>query len=175
MKRRIALWLSVVVVVLVCVVPAAANTKQTTVVSLHFTQLAPLLTPACGFPVYETFDGSFKIEDYYDNSGTLLKQIITNFGGHFSLVATNPATGKNVFLQATGFNEIITFNPDGSVATDSLTGIPIHWIAPGVGTLMMSVGRLVMDGDGNVIFEAGQHVDFDAVGAADVCAYLADP
>jgi hypothetical protein len=175
MRRKLMLWLGLVVVVAAFATPAGANTKQTTVVTLNFTQLAPLLTGACGFPIFETFDASFKIAGFFDNGGTLQKEIITNFGGHFSLVATNPATGKTVFFQATGFTEIVTFNADGSVATDSLNGIVAHWVAPGVGTLLISVGRLVLDANGNVIFEAGPHVSFAPGGAPEVCAFLAEP
>src|SRR3954451_10491422 len=65
MRRKLMLWLGLVVVVAAFATPAGANTKQTTVVNLNFTQLAPLLTGACGFPIFETFDASFKIAGFF--------------------------------------------------------------------------------------------------------------
>jgi hypothetical protein len=65
------------------------------VVTDHVTVPFGDATDACGFPVDARIDGSFKVTDYFDNSGTLLKEIVNNFGGPFTITAVNPANGKS--------------------------------------------------------------------------------
>lgn len=167
--RRVALLLSILALPLAVTATAAANTTQTEVVTVH--QTDPF--PACSFPLELRVDGSFKVTSYFDNSGTLLKGIVTNFRGPLTLTATNPANGKSTTTQSQTFVDFVTFNPDGSVASESLNGLIYNFVAPGLGTILHSTGRLVF-ANGTLIFEAGPHAFIDQNTAA-FCNYMADP
>jgi len=172
--RKLALLLSIIALPLAFTATAAANTIQRQVVTVHETDLFGDATDACGFPVDARVDGSFKIFDYFDNSGTLLKEIVNNFGGTFTITAFNPANGKSTTTQSETVVQITTFNPDGSVASTSQNGIIFNFVAPGLGTILQMTGRLVFDSNGELVFEAGQF-DFINGNTAAFCSYLADP
>jgi hypothetical protein len=61
------------------------------------------------------------------------------------------------------------------VASESLNGLLSNFVAPGVGSLLLTTGRLVFDGNGNLIFEAGLHALLDPNPWSRFCDYLADP
>ena len=172
--RKLALLLSIIALPLAFTATAAANTTQRQVVTVHETDLFGDATDACGFPVDARVDGSFKIFDYFDNSGTLLKEIVNNFGGTFTITAFNPANGKSTTTQSETVVQITTFNPDGSVASTSNNGLIYNFVAPGLGTILQMTGRLVFDSNGELVFEAGQF-DFINGNTAAFCSYLADP
>jgi hypothetical protein len=123
--RGLALLLIIIAVPLAVAGTAAANSTQTTVVTIHDTSDFGEATEACGFPVDLRVDGSFKITDYFDNSGTLFKEIITIFRVSSTATAINPANGKSTTTQSQSFVTIVQFNPDGSVASASNSG-PIY-------------------------------------------------
>jgi hypothetical protein len=151
---------------------AAANSTQSVIVTEHETDPFGAATNACGFPIDLRTDGSFEITDYYDNNGTLLKEIDHPYGGPFTLTAINPANGRSTTTQAQTFVEITYFNPDGSVASYSDNGLIYQFIVPGLGTILHATGRLVLDADFNLIFEAGPHAFRDHDTAA-FCSYMA--
>jgi len=171
--RRLALLLSIIALPLVLTATAAANTTQTQVVTIHDTFPFGDATDACGFAVNVRIDGSFKVTDYFDNSGTLLKEIVNNFGGPFTLTAINPANGKSTTTQSQTVVAINTFNPDGSLASTSNSGLIYNFVVPGLGTILQMTGRLVFVND-DIVFEAGQF-DFINGNTAAFCSYLADP
>jgi hypothetical protein len=171
--RKLALLLSIIALPLALTATAAANTTQTTVVTIHDTFDFGDATDACGFPVDLRVDGSFKITDYFDNSGTLFKEIVNNFGGPFTLTAINPANGKSTTTRSQTVVAITKFNPDGSVASSSSSGLTYNFVVPGLGTILQSTGRLVFDSNFDVVFQAGPH-DFDDGNSAAFCNYLAD-
>jgi hypothetical protein len=172
--RGLALLLIIIAVPLAVAGTAAANSTQTTVVTIHDTSDFGEATEACGFPVDLRVDGSFKITDYFDNSGTLFKEIITIFRGPSTATAINPANGKSTTTQSQSFVTIVQFNPDGSVASASNSGPIYNFVVPGLGTILQSTGRLVFDSNSDIVFEAGPH-DFDDGNSAAFCNYLADP
>lgn len=181
MLRKVALILSISVVSLGLAGTASAASIERTVVSLHGTQFAPFFSDACGFPIYESFDGSFIVTSHFDNNGTLQKIIITPTGGNFTITASNPATGKSVSATSSPLPETLTFNPDGSLASDSFHGLAANFVVPGVGPMLINTGRAVLDGNGNLVFDAGQvalipgHGIVDQAAFTDFCNYLADP
>src|SRR5262249_56921987 len=118
-------------------------------------------------------DGSFKVTDYFDNSGTLLKEIVNNFGGPFTLTAINPANGKSTTTQSQTVVAINTFNPDGSLASTSNSGLIYNFVVPGLGTILQMTGRLVFVND-DIVFEAGPF-DFINRNTPPFCSFLADP
>jgi hypothetical protein len=172
--RGLALLLIIIAVPLAVAGTAAANSTQTTVVTIHDTSDFGEATEACGFPVDLRVDGSFKITDYFDNSGTLFKEIITIFRVSSTATAINPANGKSTTTQSQSFVTIVQFNPDGSVASASNSGPIYNFVVPGLGTILQSTGRLVFDSNSDIVFEAGPH-DFDDGNSAAFCNYLADP
>jgi len=172
--HRLALLLSIIALPLAVTATAAANTRQTQIVTVHETQPFVPATNACGFPVDLREDGSFEVTDFYDNSGTLFKEIVHNFGGPFTVTATNPANGKSVTTRSETFVSITTFNPDGSVASSSDSGLIFNFVVPGLGTILQAIGRRVFDANGDLIFIAGPH-DFHDQNTAAFCSYMADP
>lgn len=171
--RKLALLLSIIALPLALTATAAANTTQTEVVTIHDAFDFGEATEACGFPVDIRVDGSFKITDYFDNSGTLFKEIVTIFRGPFTVTAINPANGKSTTTQSQSFVSIVQFNPDGSVASASNSGPIYNFVVPGLGTILQSTGRLVFDSNSDIVFQAGPH-DFDDGSSAAFCNYLAD-
>ena len=170
--RKLALLLSIIALPLAVTATAGANTTQTDVITVHDTFLFGEATDACGFLVDIRVDGSFKIIDYFDNSGTLLKETVNNFSGPFTLAAINPTTEKSTTTQSQTFVSITTFNPDGSVSVSS-NALIYNFVAPGLGTILQSTGRLVFDSNFDLVFEAGPHA-FEDENTAAFCNYLAD-
>ena len=166
--RRLALLLSIIALPLALTATAVANTTQSQIVTIHQTDPFGDATAACGFPIDLRADGSFEITDYFDNSGTLFKEIDHPFGGPFTLTAINPANGKSTTTQSQTFVQITKFNPDGSIASVSVNGLVYNFVVPGLGTILHSTGRLVFDANGNLVFEAGPHA-FRDQNTADFC------
>jgi hypothetical protein len=81
--HRLALLLSVIALPLAVTATAAANSTQSQIVTFHETNPFVGATNACGFPIDLRTDGSFEITDYFDNSGTLFKEILHNHGRSF--------------------------------------------------------------------------------------------
>lgn len=171
--RRLLFWGGLALAVLALAPTAAANTTQTEVVTSHDTFEFGEATEACGFPVDIRVDGSFKVTDYFDNSGTPLKDIITTFGGPFTVTAINPANGKSTTTRSQSFVSITHFNPDGSVASASNSGPIYNFVVPGLGTILQSTGRLVFDSNFDIVFQAGPQ-DIENGNTAAFCNYLAD-
>jgi hypothetical protein len=171
---KLALLLIAVALPLAVTAMAAANSTQSQVVTEHQTDPFVAATNACGFPIDLRTDGSFEITHYYDNSGTLFKENVHNTGGPFTVTAVNPANGKSTTTESESEVIIRMFNPDGSLASERVTGVVYSFVVSGLGTILQGVGRLVFDGDGNLAFEAGPH-DFRDHNTEAFCSYMADP
>ena len=168
--RRLALLLSIIALPLAFTATAAANTVTRTVGSIDETELFGGATFFCGFDVYLHTEGSIQETDYFDNSGTLVRQIFTNVGGPIRLTVWNATNGKTA-TSTGGSGEVIVANPDGSyAASDALNGIIFNFVVPGSGTILLSAGRL----DFVTGFVAGPHAFRDQNTAA-FCNYLLDP
>jgi hypothetical protein len=172
--HRLALLLSVIALPLAVTATAAANSTQSQIVTFHETDPFIPATTACGFPIDLRIDGSFEITDYYDNSGTLFKEIIHNHGGPFTATAINPDNGKSTTTQSQTIVQITYFNADGSVASVSTSGLLFSFHVEGLGLILQATGRFVFDSNFNVVFEAGPH-DFHDQNTAAFCSYMADP
>jgi hypothetical protein len=169
--RRLALLLSIIAVPLALAPSAGANTIQTTVTQVDF-QVAD--TSMCGFQLDFRLVGTFKETFFFDQDGTLLKEIVTVTRGGVTATLTNPANGKIATTQSQAFQVIVTFNPDGSVKTITRNGPQSNFVLPGAGNIFADVGRVVFDADGNIVFEAGPH-EFLHGDVASLCAAMADP
>jgi hypothetical protein len=87
-KQVIPFAISIAWVALV-VLPAAANTQLKTVNHVDETYTE---TVACPFDISVHVSGSFKVVDYYDNTGFLYKTIATPGGGPFTVTSTAHGT-----------------------------------------------------------------------------------
>lgn len=102
---------------------------------------------ACGFPVTATITGTGRFQVFFDQSGNPVRvQVKENTSGTFS------ANGLSV-SQTSHTLSIINL----VTGTETDIGIIIHVSLPGGGTLYLDRGRLVVDANGNVVFEAGPH------------------
>lgn len=125
----------------------AAASTTTIVVNVNASETN---TEVCGFPLESHLEGSFKRTEFFDTSGTLVKVIETNTGGPFTVTVTNPANGKTATTQSQ--TRVL-------VATDTqrISGIVGNFVLPGTGTILMDVGTVVFDSNGNVLSIAGPH------------------
>jgi hypothetical protein len=145
--------------------PAAANTKVTTVIHDDETFVE---SGICPFHITFHQFGTFKAAEYFDNNGFNYKTIITvGPGGQFTITVT--AKGTTLTMQNQAAPVVITFNADGSRATETFHGPTFKFTLPGSGVVLLEAGRLMFDGDGNVVFEAGPHQLLDG----DVDAFCA--
>jgi hypothetical protein len=124
----------------------------------------------CGYELDFHIQGTFHVTDFFDTSGTLVKEI--SAGPTFYTV-TNPANGKTATMTQT-FNQTIVFNPDGSIKTMTWSGLVSNFVLPGVGTIVMEVGTVRFDAEGNIVFIRGPHQVL-AGDVAGFCNALADP
>jgi hypothetical protein len=146
MRRRIGLLVSLVVLLalgggLLGAAPAGATPPK------HFHQLPfnfsvrdDALSAACGFDVFDTFAGPIDVTLFYDQSGTLIREIDTVPTLTFSFTA--PSTGKSIGSAAPAVL-ITDYTGGGALGTPavaSLTGLQLM-LGPGV----MFTGRQVFD------------------------------
>jgi hypothetical protein len=160
------LWLPLIIVILAAMAlarPAAASTQVRTVIRIDDTAID---SEICGFDVTFHYLGSITFTDFYDNTGFLYKTIAKGRPGPFKVTAT--AKGTTLTQQNSAFDELITYNADGSVNTRTDNGPYNKFTAPGSGIVWLDTGRIVLDGDFNILFEAGprQNGDFSAFCAA---------
>jgi hypothetical protein len=143
--------------------PAAANMQVRTLIHVDDTGVDSEL---CGFDVTFHYLGQVTFSDFYDNSGFLYKTIAKGRPGPFRVTAT--ANGTTLTQQNSSFTEQITYNADGSVRTRTDNGPYNKFTAPGRGIVWLDTGRIVVDGDFNILFVSGprQNGDFDAFCAA---------
>jgi hypothetical protein len=114
-------------------------------------------TTMCGFELDWTVQGSFKDTFYYNTSGQLVKLIETPFGGPLTVTVTNPANGKTARTQSDALVTVATFNPDGSLIAVSHSGIDAHMVMRGAGPILVQVGTVAYDTQGNILRIGGPH------------------
>lgn len=170
---KLALLLIVLALPMTAAATAGANSTQSQIVTENETNPFVPATNACGYPIDLRTDGSFEITDYYDNSGTLLREIVHNHGGPFTVTAINPANMRSTTTQSQSVVEKTDFNPDGSIASDSFSGLSFNFHVAGLGNILQVTGRLVFDANG-LVFEAGPH-DFRDQNTDAFCSYMAGP
>ncbi len=135
---------------------SAGGAASTTTTVIHLNGTFPE-TDTCGFELDWHLQGAFKITDFFNMSGTLVKEIITNTDGAFTITVTNPTSRKSATTQSSATAVITAFNPDGSPNTMSINGVTFNFRSPGSGPLMVEVGSILMDANGNILRIAGVH------------------
>src|SRR6476469_3182104 len=147
------------VVILAAITSAPAAAANTQVRNVFHIDDAAVDSELCGFDVTFRFVGSVTSTDYYNNNGLLIKTIAKGRPGPFRVTAT--AKGTTLTQQNSSFTEVVTYNPDGSVHTRTDTGLYNKFTAPGRGIVWLDAGRVVVDGDFNILFESGPHQNGD--------------
>jgi hypothetical protein len=170
MRRRIAILVALVALLALgggalTAPPAWALTQQSQVVHVDDSFS---VSGICSFPIDVRFGpGDMRVSLFFDANGTLVKEVDSNFGGPFP----TSISGNGVTLTSVAtFAHLITFNPDGSVATLRDSGIDFIFTVPGQGAVVVQTGTVVFDKDFNILFEGGPHPfnhgDFGALCAA---------
>jgi hypothetical protein len=154
MKRLVLPLLFAGVVLWLGVASAGAEASTTTVASVDFSFSD---TSMCGFELDHHLAGTFKDTSFFDSTGTLVKLIETNMSGPFRDMVTNPANGKTATSQSETIVSIFQFNPDGSVKDVETRGIFVHFVLPGMGSILMDLGHVVFDQDFNPVPLRGPH------------------
>ena len=110
------------------------------------TEVDPGVSAACGFTVTETDTVKGHFEVFFDSTGTPVRaQVEENYTGVF--------TANGLAVDVAGAGRML-FDLNGG-ETDA--GINIRVSLPGGGILYIDRGRLVVDDNGNLVFEAGHH------------------
>ena len=135
-------------------------------------------TAAAGPPRIEPFSGSFvdtstcpgiTITSTFSGRDIILEETETSFTFHEDVVYTLTANDKTLTD-----NDHFTAQFDFVNGVFRYAGAVFNIQAPGVGKVLMDVGIIIFDENGNVIHQGGPHPAFfgDVQG---LCDYLADP
>jgi hypothetical protein len=160
-------------VVLAVGVPTVAQAAAPVVVEKHntFTRLFSGLTDCqaygYSFTYTEEYQVTRSVTDFYDDNGTLLREVaIVGFVG----TSTNDTTKKSIAVNG---QRHITFDFVNGTFTE--TGVLRHVTISGEGIVLHESGRIVNGLDTEeLLFLAGPH-ELLAGDLTDYCAVLADP
>lgn len=126
----------------------AQSVKQPVTGSFQYTDtnVDPGVSATCGFTVTETDNTKGHYEVFFDSTGTPVRtQVEENYTGVFfanGLTVNTAGAGIGIFYLNGG---------------ETNAGIDIRVSLPGGGTLYLDRGRLLFDGNGNLVSEAGPH------------------
>jgi hypothetical protein len=116
----------------------------------------------CGsFQVLDSYDGYTSLRRWVNEDGSTSKAIFRHWGTD---TFTNSVTGK---AYSDSYNYNIIVEPPLASYVGSIYQITI----PGAGVILLETGRIVLDREGNIYFEAGPHQLYDGNTAA-LCAAL---
>ena len=151
---------------------ATAATPVVAEKQAHFTRAFDGIPLCPAFTVSATFEVTRTDTLYYDNDGTLVREVLNvKFDGTWS----NDSTGTALHNQGTRH---ITDNYRTQTSTED--GVLRHVTVAGMGIVLHESGRIVFGWNGTpppafdddeVIFEAGPHQDFSG-DLTDFCAAL---
>jgi hypothetical protein len=115
----------------------------------------------CGaFQIIGSWIANIRDATYFDATGTPIRD---DFQAHFKGTLSDSVTGTSI--DDSGALHNVTDLLTGTVLS---TGVTRHDTAPHLGLLLSDAGNFGFDGDGNVVFSAGNaHTDTTAT-----CAYL---
>jgi len=167
MKRIITLTTLVLVGLLGTIVSAgaAAGGTQPQVVTFEDQGFFGLPDLNCmGYKLlYSVLDEHVTEITYFDEAGEPVRVIDTfQITGRF----TNSKTGETFRDHAAGHVEL-----DLTTGVTSVSQLGFIYHRRGEGLVFLDAGRLVFDGDGNLVFEAGPH-DFEESGFDGICEAL---
>jgi len=122
--KRLCRWTFMTALVLAgslaaAALPASANTKTTSIMHIDSRYVD---RNTCDFPISVHEFGPYKIADYYDGDGTLVKEILTA-GAGAPFTFTDTANGTTLTMQMQSAPIVTTYNADGSVRTEAINGL----------------------------------------------------
>jgi hypothetical protein len=100
----------------------------------------------CGFPISAELTGDGTFEIFMDANGDFIRAQL-----HLRITGSLTANGLSVRF-GRSINQF--FELDGTVTE---VGLVFRDSMPGTGVVLMDRGRLVFDGEGQLVFEAGPH------------------
>jgi len=112
---------------------------------------------ACGFPVRWTIQLTVEGTNFFDQDGIRVRQ-----QAHLKEenTITNLDTGLTLREGPDSFMQTIEFNPDGTIATLTATGLAASVFGEG----LKDVGRVVwLPGTNEIVFSAGKHSVREAI------------
>lgn len=127
--------------------PALAASPTRTTIPLHGTQL---LADCGSFQVFDDYDATFVQTDFYNNDGArvAIHQMINGTDTY-----RHSVTGQTITM-GTHFMVHI----DMETMLNSSSGMQYHLVIPGLGNVLLDVGRTVYDlNAGTFVFLAGPH------------------
>jgi hypothetical protein len=128
--------------------PADAVTPQRESYHDHFVQVDDSF---CGFPITFDYSRSVRSTVFFDRHGDPIAV-------RYHIAITGTDTAKGVTLQDTAVHNSLDNLLTGS---ETRTGIDFLVKLPRGGVISVGGGRVVVDADGNVTFEAGPHPFLD--------------
>src|SRR5262245_60233794 len=174
---KLRLLLAIVALPLVFAATAAATTVTHSIEQIDAGGLSLPLSNACGFPINRHAVGRVDFTDFLDDNGLIFKEI-----DHTKLTVTftNPATGKTASTHRPVNHTTVgydLFGPNEVVTSFAQTGSEFNITIPGLGLTIQVDGRIVRDGEGNIVFAAGPHdlIDGNTEAINAFCSYMADP
>jgi hypothetical protein len=146
-RRTIGLTLAAAIGSLALAAQASANAPVVGIFPIDDTFVDDGASAACGFPVTATDRGTAQFQLFFDADGNpSFVRVEEHVTGDFT------ANGLTV---PTASDNMKQFDLINGAETDA--GIEIRVSLPSGGILYIDVGRLIFDGNGNVVFEAGPH------------------
>ena len=131
-----------------------------------FTDAGEVVLADCGdFLVLDRYAMTFRVTRYFDRDGTEVR-VIEHVDGTDTLV--NSVTGA---AYTSTLHSAAIIDPQAHRA--AFTGVILRLTIPGAGAVLLDVGRVVVDREGNVYFEAGPHQFYGGGDFAGLCAALA--
>ena len=166
MRIRLIVF-SLVWVGLMAFLPLSVASADRPVVEGPFREEGVEVLHDCGsFQVLDVYELNFIERQFFDKEGNLVKLVEQVWGTD---TFTNSVTGK-AYPMSFHNNVVVDFTT--SPPQGAHMAIIFRLTVPGAGVVFLDVGRIVLDRQGNVYFQAGPHQFFD--GDVDgLCAALA--
>jgi hypothetical protein len=145
---------------------APAASANPPVFEAVFTDAGEAVLADCGdFLVLDRYTLQYRVTRYFDAQGTEVG-VIEHVDGTDTLV--NSVTGA---AYTSTFHSAAIIDPQAHRA--AFTGVTYRLTIPGAGAVLLDVGRVVVDREGNVYFQAGPHQFYGGGDFAGLCAALA--
>lgn len=118
----------------------------------------------CAFPIEVRFVGRLEITTFFDRHGDVVR---VQMRGSDVGTAKNPVNGKTA--RGVDHYMVVERVKAGTTAT---VGLFVHMNFPGAGIVLIDVGNVVVDAEGNVVHSGGRH-DLMTGNFGGLCAALA--
>lgn len=156
-----------VLVALLAVLPVAGVQADAPVVEGPFREVGSIVIADCGsFQVVDLYELNYIERQFYDQESNLVKIVEQVWGTD---TFTNSVTGKAYTMN---FHNNVVVDFSTSPPRGANMAIIFRLVVPGAGAVLLDVGRIVLDRQGNIYFRAGPHQYYDG-DLEGLCAALA--